>query len=104
MNYRAPLDPECPHVVAYMAALFGDPTPARGAPTDEICEDFAPPAPPIVRTMPLLWAREYRSRALICTAPERSRAVLSLLRGPNNQADHDGHDRDQQYPKSLARA
>jgi hypothetical protein len=42
MNYRAPLDPECPHVEAYMAALFGDPmTPARGAPTDEICEDFA---------------------------------------------------------------
>ncbi|MGX1323271.1 hypothetical protein AB7M17_006724 [Bradyrhizobium sp. USDA 377] len=42
MKYRAPLDPDCPDVAAFMAALFGDPmTRAMGARIDDITEAFA---------------------------------------------------------------
>ncbi|VIO80093.1 hypothetical protein [Bradyrhizobium ivorense] len=42
MRYKAPLDPECPAVIASASALLDDPmTKAMGAPTDEIIADYA---------------------------------------------------------------
>jgi hypothetical protein len=42
VKYKTPLDPDCPDVAAFMAALFGDAmTKATGAPTDDITEAFA---------------------------------------------------------------
>ena len=40
MRYVHSLDPECPVVVEFMEALFGDPTMAMGAPVEDITEEF----------------------------------------------------------------